>query len=345
MLASDPWNDPKTWIALVSCCFGACGFLFGILAFRWNRSESRLDALGKVLQPLFRAAQHMHKANKTRRTLERLRTSFPEAGAAAKAAERAKKLFDEYGACVSAGEEQFRLAESELAARSFRFPDKVNRLVIAAQTSVSEFARIAQLGQFDKADMQFAKFMDDYRQIRDYARGWRLADPLEWIKCHFAQWKKPQPEAGKYDLSKEEMDGIMDLIHKRATTQSHNTFAVHPPQKLIDNPELAKSDRVIEELEDSPFMVVFQDGTSRLMSLVELVVFTYNLITLKAEHIRVAKMMEAAPQNACTIEINFKFTMEQLMRPEFVKALLEKIEFSKLASDAEAREGDEAMIA
>src|SRR5690606_21458159 len=76
MAASYPWNVPQIWISLLSCVFRDCGFLFGIMAFRWNRSESRLDALGKVLQPLFRAAQHMHKANKTRRTLQLLRTSF-----------------------------------------------------------------------------------------------------------------------------------------------------------------------------------------------------------------------------------------------------------------------------
>lgn len=345
MTASDPWNDPKTWIALASCCFGACGFLFGILSFRWNRSENRLAALGKVLQPLFRAAQHMYKANNSRRTRERLRTSFPDEASAAEAKQRAERLFNDYNECISAAEEQFRIAESELAASSFRFPDKVTRLVFAAQASMSEFSRVAQLGQFDQADMQFARFQDDYRQIRKYARGWRLMDPLEGIKRYFPKWGKPEPEKSKYDLSNDDMKSIMDLIHKRATTQSQNTFAVHPPQKLIDNPELAKSDRVIEELEDSPFMVVFQDGTSRLMSLVELLVFTYNLLMVQVEHIRLAKMMEAVPQEVCNIKVNFQFSVEQLMRPEFVKALLDKIEFSKIASDAEAREGEESMIA
>jgi hypothetical protein len=250
-------------------------------------------------------------------------------------------LVEEYGAHIKSAHEEFRAAEAELAARSFRFPDKVTALTKTAQESLAEFGRLINAGMFDKADLQMAKFRDDYTQIAREGRGWRLADPLEGVLRHFRRKKPEDSHADRYELTGKAMEEIMELVHKRATTEAKNAFTVHPPRKLLERPEIAKSDKVIEEIEDSVFVVAFQDGTARMMTLVELMVFTYNLLMLAYQSKEVAQMMQTVPSSVPR-EVSAKFTMsiDAVMRPAMVMALLEKIEFSKDPSDPDPeREG------
>ncbi len=323
------WADPRTWVAIA-------GFLFGVLSFRWNRRENRLDALSKILHPMVKTAQELHEANHCRQCCEILKRSFPVPESAPEAAERVKMLVDDYGEHVKAARDEFRAAEAEFASRSFRFPGKVTALVQRAIMSLAEFGQLVNDGMFDKADLKFATFKDDYAQITKVGRGWRLADPLEGVRRYFRKKKKDEAPEGPYDLSEKDMNEIMALVHKRATSQVANTFAVHPPRKLLERPEIAKSDKVIEELGDSVFVVAFQDGTSRMMSLVELMVFTYNLIVLAYHGTEVARMMEAVPPAERHVSVSLRFSIDQIMRPEMVQMLLSKIAFSKEPSDADA---------
>jgi hypothetical protein len=332
MPSENPWLNLSTWISVGGLVIGASGFLFGIVSFIWNRRESRLDALSKVLQPMVRAAQHLYKANQARRSCEQLRISFPNPATAQEAQRRLDEFFKAYTESIKESETEFRLAESEFAARYFRFPDAISRLTQQALGTLSEFARLVNEGLFDKAELALAKFRDDHRQIAKVGRGWRLADPFEGLKAHFKKEDRKQ-EQSPYALSREEFKSIMDLVEKRATSQARNTFAVHPPKKLLERPEIANSDRVIEELEDSVFVVVFQDGMTKLLSLVELMVFTYNLIILKMQTYEVNEMLRTAPPAETRIQVKFALNIEEIMRPEMVKALLGKIEFSPVASD------------
>lgn len=322
---------------LIEICLlalGLSGFLFGVLSYFWNRRESRLDALSNVLKPMVRAAQHLHHANDSRRKCEQLKASFPDPTSAPEAVERINKMVGEYGEYISNSEDEFRKAESEFASRSFRFPDRIAHLAKTAQDSLSEYGRLVNEGMFDKADLQFAKFRDDYKQITSVGRGWRLADPFEGILKRFRKTKDHSEHENQLNLSEKEMNAIMDLVYRRATTQVRNTFAVHPPKKLLDNPKIAQSDHVVEELSDSVFVVVFQDGTTKMLSFVELMVFTYNLIVLALQHAEVGKMVEAAcPTGSREFQVSFQFSVPDIMRPEMVKVLLDKIEFSETASD------------
>jgi hypothetical protein len=326
-MPTNPWLDPRTII-------GICGFLFGIVSHFWNRRESRLDALSNVLKPMIRAAQNLTRANECRRKCEQLKVSFPNGQVACEAVERVNKMVEEYDEYINTSSDEFREVETELVARSFRFPDKITELVRMAFNCLAEYGRLVNEGFFEKADLQFAKFRDDYKQITKVGRGWRLADPFEGIRKIFHTTNTEADKIDKWELSKEEMDAILELVHKRVTTQSQNTYAVHPPQKLLDKPEIATSDTVVDELEDSVFSVVFQDGTTKMMTLVELVVFTYNLIMLKISYDEASRMVRAIePQGNLTVQISETFSIENLMRPEMVKALLSKIEFAKTASD------------
>ena len=338
MPSEKPALDLSTWISIGGFVIGASGFLFGILSFFWNRRESRLDALSKVLQPMVRAAQHLYNANQARRKCEQLRISFPNPTAAREAQKRHGEFYQAYTESIKESETEFRRAESEFAARYFRFPDAISRLTNQALQTLSEFARLVNDGLFDKADLTLAKFRDDHRRIAKVGRGWRLADPLEGIKAHFRRQDRKEVKS-PFALSREEFKSIMDLLEKRATSQAGNTFAVHPPKKLLERPEIASSDRVIEELEDSVFVVVFQDGTTKLLSLVELMVFTYNLIVLQMQAHEVNEMLRTAPPAETRIQVQFALNLAEIMRPETVKVLLSKIEFSPVASD-EANDGE-----
>lgn len=129
------------------------------------------------------------------------------------------------------------------------------------------------------------------------------------------------------------MKGVLDLIHRRATTQAENTFAVHPPKKLLDHPEIAQSEKVVDELENLVFVVVFQDGTHKMLTLLELVVFVYLLCDLAIQMQMVSRMAHAAGLPSANITTNLKFAPSELMRPEMVKLLLSKVTFSEVASD------------
>jgi hypothetical protein len=243
-------------------------------------------------------------------------------------------MIEEYGKLLEAGAEEFRAAEAELASRWFRFPDRFSKLVKQAQKSLSELGRLVNEGKFDAADLQLARFEDDYHQIAKDGRGWRLADPFEGIRRRFRK-AKPEIKQSKYELSEKEMQGVMDLVFRRATTQAANTFAVHPPKKLLDRPEIAQAENVIEELDNSVFEVVFQDGTAKMLTLPELMVFIYNLIELSMRATEVFRMMQNVPHAEAQVKLSITMSMEEIMRPEMVRVLLSKIEFSNEPSDAE----------
>src|SRR5690349_19732205 len=96
---------------------------------------------------------------------------------------------------------EYRKAEAELASRSFRFPDRIARLVKTAQEALSEYGQLVNEGLFDRADLQLAKFRDDYSAITRIARGWRLADPFEGIRKKFKRREVDEKTSSDFDLS------------------------------------------------------------------------------------------------------------------------------------------------
>ncbi|MDB5353048.1 MAG: hypothetical protein JWN86_4295 [Planctomycetota bacterium] len=331
MPTTDPWRDPRTWAAIVGAVIGLFGFVFGIFSAYWNRRESRLEALGKVLQPLMRAAHHLSKANKTRRSNEMLRASFPDAQAAKEAAERCKRFVEQYAECVKDAEKEFQLADSELEARSFRFPDKIEKRCRSAFGSLQEFSKLVNEGLFDMADVLFAKFRDDFTDVQAAGRGWTPANPCEWAKRRFKRTE--EGPAHRFEFGKREMKAVTELVAKRASSQAQNTFAVHPPKKLMERPEIAASDAVVDELENCVFMVVFQDGTSKMLTFVELMVFVYQLSVLQYEVMQMQTTFAHIVTEEVKLEVKMKFAIDDVMRPELVKVLLRRIDFSSIACD------------
>jgi hypothetical protein len=319
------WFEPHTVLALVGTIFGVLGTIFGIVSHRWAKRESRLDTLGKILHPYVRCAQSLMMANNNRRTCERLKHSFPDPSKVPDVVEKVNELVGKYGELAKAAEQDFRTAEAEFAARHFRFPDNISKVLGAVQKTLSELGRLVNEGFCDKADLQLAKFRDEYKQITEIARGWRLADPVEGLRRHFFKKKPVEEMQNDSDLTQKEMDAVLELLHKRVTTEANNSFAIHPPKKVIANPEILKADDVIVQLKNSIFEIVFQDGIARILSLPELMAFILNLIVFVQQTAELDTMVRAAkPEGAREFRIHFQFSMQQIMQPEMVKALLSK---------------------
>ena len=78
-----------------------------------------------------------------------------------------------------------------------------------------------------QSEMQLAERLDSGAYLfTKVGRGWRLADPLEGLKRHFRREKGDEKPKSKYDLADKDMDAIMELVHKRATSQAQGCLSV-----------------------------------------------------------------------------------------------------------------------
>lgn len=159
---------------------------------------------------------------------------------------------------------------------------------------------------------------------------WRT--PFTWLrkKSEEAFKKKEAARDSAFDLDEKEMQEVMDLVHRRMTIQNGQKFMVHPPKKLIENPDIAKNDDVIEQLKDDIFEVVFQDGHHAMIGLSQLMVFAHELIAM---HVATREIEQTIPKNAVSATIKREICPAKIMKPEMVKLLLSKFEFSQSPSD------------
>ncbi|TWT95167.1 hypothetical protein Pla108_33090 [Botrimarina colliarenosi] len=126
----------------------------------------------------------------------------------------------------------------------------------------------------------------------------------------------------------------MELVHKRVTSQSLNTFAVHAPAKLLRTPGLAKSETVIDELRDCIFVVRFQDGDTHMLSLPELIAFIHSLVMAKILHDKAERIAQvSSPQQGDDFSFNYSINFREIMQPQSVISLLDLVEFAETPSD------------
>ena len=70
-----------------------------------------------------------------------------------------------------------------------------------------------------------------------------------------------------------------------------------------------------------------------MLTLTELMVFIHQLITVELNLAEMIKTAEHLPKHDLRLELNTIIDVRAIMRPEMVKVLLAKIEFSPEASD------------
>ena len=340
------WNqmlqwDWKTIGMIASPIISGIMLLLALTVHHYNRRESRLQALSELLRPFVEAMQKLSDARARRVTCEQLKRAYPNPEQHPEVVERVNSNVEVYGELLDAGSQQCKTMERELAACRFRFPDRIASLLKVAMEDLFRIGTSLNEGRLDRAELQIAKCKDHYAVIHAFARGWRLSSPFEGLTIGIRKLvgrKRAEPTP-RFDIERERMNRIMDLVHLRATAQAHNSYVVHPPKKLLDNPAIAETDDVIAQLEDCVFEVVFQDGTYEMMNLPEMMVFTYQLICLAVQFREVSKFYAAASNKDFTVSVQMSFSVEEIMRPEMVKLLLSKIVFSESPSD-----GDDAEV-
>jgi hypothetical protein len=317
------------WDRLIACVAA----LTAVGAVWRARRESRSHALSEVLDPMIRAVQTLNEAIGCRRTCDQLKMSYPDHNEAPEAAVNLKRKVGDYGELIQAASAACKETEAAAAARSFRFPPRTVRLLSSATEDLFEAGRQLNDGKLDQAELFLAKIGDHYREITRYARGWRLAASLKALCAKVWSRRDDEEEPMPFDITPDRIRRILDLVYKRGTSQAHNPFAVHPPRALVEHPEIATSDKVIERLADSVFVVAFQDGTDEMLTLPEVMVFTYQLIMLSQAHADVAQMFASPLKHQVKVRVSQTFDVNEIMRPGMVKLLLSKITFSESPSD------------
>jgi hypothetical protein len=124
---------------------------------------------------------------------------------------------------------------------------------------------------------------------------------------------------------------IMGLVHKRCSDQSHTGYRVYPPRELLDDPSLATRDDAVERLWDKRFRVEFQDGTTEVLTMPELMVFTEQLILIAVQMQTILGQLDKAGVNQpVRASVNANISVERAMHPKAVKVLLSKISFESV---------------
>ena len=328
-----------TWqicIMVVSAMVGVIGLWLAFWTFCWNKKESRHQALSAILRDFVAAMQQLVEANKARRTAEELRFAFPAAERAPDAVNTAEEKIERYGTLIASASDSYKKAEREIAATGFRFPDRVRHVLRQAILDLAELGNLVNNGRFDAADVQQAKVEDTYKRLMRLARGWRLTSPFEALRKNRLDRKlikQDQTPKEKYKIEQDRMDVILGLVHKRFTDEVGNSFAVHPPQIMLQDPDVARRDSVVDELEGQRFRVVFQDGTAEFLSFPEFVVFIYNVIFAAVQMRDIAQKLKRGGFGPVDVQVKTQFSIQDLMRSEMVKAILGKVEFSATPCD------------
>jgi len=313
--------------------------LLALWTFAWHKKESRHQALASLLKKMMYTVQLTIEARRALGTAMELERSFSQSEKHSQALQRADCERRHYEETVANACKAFREMELELVTTGFRFPDKIRKSLNTAAKQLADFGHLVQDRRCDAADIKNGELADTYKAIMRQARGWRLTDPFEaWRRNR----KKKGPDddtslkASEFDIDSERMDLIDHLIWKRMTAQSGQAFAVHPPRVIVDDPAVRERDSVIDELRNERFKVVFQDGTTELLGLAEFVFFTYQLIFLQVQMADIEKKLQKGDFGPAEVQLTFQVSIPELMRPELVKAVLSKVDFSSVPVDEQA---------
>ena len=126
-------------------------------------------------------------------------------------------------------------------------------------------------------------------------------------------------EPADLGLTDERMQFIYNLVGQ--TFELAKGFKVFPPAEVTDDPAVLKDARIVERLRKTKWWLRFADGREELLTLPELLVFTYNLIAVRQQ-------LDEARQRGVQsgkLEINLRFAPSQSMTTEGVQTLLSKI--------------------
>lgn len=328
------------WADGISISIAILGAVLAFLSFFWKRKQKYLDSLSPILREYAKGLRLLVDANRQRRTAEQLKVSFPRGGNDGRPVDRVNECIEKYGELIGQSEPVCKNMEIELAANSFKFPNPIRRALDEGRRELFLLGQLVNKGQFDAADVQAVKVVGIQDKLSRMASGWqatnlfRLRSRKSIEKKLEAIREKSSVPKGKYCVSKERMGVVSDLIHRRLTTEVECSFAIHPPQHVVDNPQLLSGEVNPEDLGDHKFKVVFQNGTQETLSFVELMVLTYQLVFLAVQMGDIAEKLTKGGFGETTVQLNTTIDVPAIMAPGMVEVLLSKIELSPIPAEA-----------
>lgn len=315
------------------------GWILWILTHRSKKKDSQHAALTAVLEEFVHALRYFNDAANARRSCEELKRAFPTNEGHNEAKARINQRIDDYGRLLTSAKKAWDTTEALYASRKFRFPESLEQLLTNALEELLRLGQFINSGNLDTADVQQAKVVEALNNINRTARGWRPTSLLKAFRGSTLtdDLTPEESEEDQYHIPLERMNRIHDLIMKVLTDQAQNSFAVHPPKEIVDDPEIIRRDSVMDELRDKRFKVVLQDGTSEVLSFLEMMTFAYQLLFAKAQKKDIEDKLARSEFKPTEVSVRQVLSpKDDVMRPEIVKALLEQIEFSTVPCDSSA---------
>ncbi len=340
------------------------GFI-ALCTLRWHRNETRRKALSEMLRSYIKAAQQLKRASDARLKCERIAHAFSPRGDAPEKApasanqpaqsttplqpdsqqeskprqlhiqiaqENFNQLRERYTHHINEGMDAFTNFEAEYAANKFRFGRMTNVAITEALQELSKLGEAVNAGNFGGVETRVATIKEFHGELNEIAR--RLGSrSLRSIFAGFVFGHKQRPSCIPI-ITREEMEEVFALVHKRATTQAQATFKVYPPQYQLDHPDAINAATLCPEIACAKYFLLFQDGSTAALSLTQLVVFTHQLLFLAFEHQNFLKQLENANVRDVRVKLEASLVPEELMKSENRRAILDKIEFATESSES-----------
>ena len=116
-------------------------------------------------------------------------------------------------------------------------------------------------------------------------------------------------------LSEDRIAVISDLVSQ--IVYQARGFKFHPPKAVTDDPDVLKSEGVIERLADSKFWLRLGDGREELLTLPELLALAYNLYGVRKQLQRAKQDLKAKG----VIRLSINFDVVEMMKLDNARPL------------------------
>jgi hypothetical protein len=286
--------------------------------------------MSEMLRSYIKAAQQLKRASDARLKRERIVRSFVPAEHTELAKAHAAQLMDAFKHSTEQAQDAFVNFEAEFAANKFRFSALTNSVIAEAVQALSKLGAAVNDGNFAASETQLGLVKELYAELNDIAKRLSARGALRLLISMVLG--RRQSERTSPLITQEEMDMVFALLHKRITTQAAATFKVFPPKCVLERPEILKAAQVTPELVSARFCILFQDGSSELVSLPALLVLVSQLLMMAEQQSKFFEQVEKA-EIGVELSLRSEINPSDLMKPEIRSALLDKLDFANQPSE------------
>jgi hypothetical protein len=135
------------------------------------------------------------------------------------------------------------------------------------------------------------------------------------------------------DINHEQMNKILGLIDKRIRKFPDSQYEVRPPRIFRDDPAIAQRTDVVAVLKGTIFVIKWPDDSIDRVSFEELMVMTSEMIRLALSLREFQEQAKDLKNAEVHLKLNTMISPAAILKPDVVRVLLSKIEFSAIAAE------------